>query len=67
MAASISSVTTMGYSNGTFSGSIALVVTLGYGIGAAVLVQPVDGAIAQTNSRVAITETQNRVWIVSAK
>jgi len=37
MPASISSVTTMGFSNGTFSGSIALVVTLGYGIGAAVV------------------------------
>jgi hypothetical protein len=37
MAASISSVTTMGYGNGTFNGSIALVVTLGYGIGAAVV------------------------------
>tara|TARA_R110000868_G_scaffold405323_1_gene684623 strand:- start:957 stop:1193 length:237 start_codon:yes stop_codon:yes gene_type:complete len=30
-------------------------------------VQPVDGWIAETNSRVAITETQNRLWIVSAK
>jgi hypothetical protein len=61
---SIASVATRGY--GTW-GSVNLVVTLGYGIGAAVLVQPVDGAITQTHSRVAITETQNRVWIVSAK
>lgn len=31
--ASPSSVTTMGFGTGTFAGTIALVVTLGYGIG----------------------------------
>jgi hypothetical protein len=61
---SIASVATKGY--GTWS-TVNQLPTWGYGIGAAVLVQPVDGCIAQTNSRVAITETQNRVWIVSAK
>ena len=39
MAASISSVTTMGFGNGTFAGTIGLVVTLGYGIGAVVSTQ----------------------------
>jgi hypothetical protein len=32
----IRTVVTMGYGNGTFAGTIALVVTLGYGIGEAV-------------------------------
>lgn len=37
MAASISSVTTRGFSlSGGFAGSAALIVTLGYGVGAAV-------------------------------
>lgn len=36
MAASISSVTTRGFGNGTFVGDINLVVTLGYGIGSGV-------------------------------
>jgi len=67
MAASVSSVTTMGYGNGTFAGSIALVVTLGYGVGAAVVVQPSDGWIAKSQSRVLIAETQPRVWIAREK
>jgi len=35
VAASISSVTTMGYGNGTFVGSVNLLPTLGYGMGVA--------------------------------
>ena len=76
MAASVSSVTTMGYGNGTFAGSIALVVTLGYGIGAAAVIQPNDGWIAGTRSRllvsdsrdrIAVSQTRNRVWIARDK
>jgi len=67
MAASISSVTTMGFSNGSFSGSIALVVTLGYGAGGAVAVQPNDGWIAESRFRVMIAESRDRVWVAKAK
>lgn len=35
MAASISSVTLMGFGNGTFAGSVNVLPTIGYGIGAA--------------------------------
>jgi hypothetical protein len=67
MAASISSVTTMGYSNGTFNGSIALVVTLGYGIGAAATVTVNDGWITESRSRVMVPESRDRVWIAKGK
>ena len=38
MAATKSSVTLLGYGNGTFVGSVNLIPTLGYGIGVAVVV-----------------------------
>lgn len=63
MAASVSSVTLMGYGNGTFAGSVNLLPTLGYGIGAAVVVQPVDGWTAKTRLRHWIASTRTRLWI----
>lgn len=63
MAASVSSVTLMGYGNGTFAGSVNLLPTLGYGIGAAVTVQPVDGWIATRRLRHWIAATKTRLWI----
>lgn len=63
MAASLSSVTLAGYGNGTFNGSVALVVTMGYGIGAAAVVQPNDGWIAKTRQRLLVAKQRERVWI----
>ena len=64
MPASISSVTTMGFSNGTFNGSIALVVTLGYGIGAAAVAPPPqDGWVATAMGRVVPASQFNRVVV----
>lgn len=61
MAASLSSVTLAGYGNGTFNGSIPLVVTLGYGIGAAAVVQPSAGWIAERRTRLMQTERRERL------
>ena len=65
MPASISSVTTMGFSNGTFNGSVALVVTLGYGIGEAAAVIPTFSItrrgvlIGQSNERLTLIGQSN--------
>ena len=61
---SISSVVTRGY--GTWS-TVNKLPTWGYGIGAAVVVQPVDGWIAKTRPRLLIADTRPRVWIASTK
>jgi len=57
---SISSIITRGY--GTW-GSVNLLPTWGYGIGAAVVVQPNDGWTATTAQRHFISSTATRLWI----
>jgi len=72
MAASISSVTTMAFSNGTFDGSIALVVTFGYGIGAgAAAASPMTGwrsclqsrSLVSKSDRAVVAERHSRVVV----
>ena len=49
----IRSVVTMGFGNGTFNGSISEVVTRGYGIGEAVVVEEGNDPIFRSMSNVA--------------
>ena len=63
MPASISSVTLMGFGNGTFSGSVNLLPTLGYGIGVAAAPILSGGLVAAHHNRVLIAEHHTRVLI----
>lgn len=63
MAASISSVTTMGFGNGTFSGTMSLVVTMGYGIGEAAAGVVAGVVVSEFRSRTAQAEFRSRTIV----
>lgn len=54
----INTLVTRGYGNGTYSGTIALLATRGYAIGAAIIVaaDPEDTVIAQAGNRIIIVD-----------
>lgn len=64
MPASTSSVTLLGFGNGTFSGSVNLLPTLGFGLGAAPTTLPWSGGlVADHHTRVLIADHHTRVLI----
>lgn len=65
----IRTVVTTGYGNGTFSGSIALIVTLGYAIAQPVVVTPTHFHILHgTRSEPYVLEgAQSRPYILNIK
>ena len=63
----IRTVVTRGYGNGTFSGTIALVTTRGYAIGAAVVVVPSATWTAPARSQDWKAPARSQTWTSPAR